>query len=264
MDDPRVDGTGAFTPTPFTEETDETGLSRVLPLQASASRACGGASVDVTRELGPVEVTGTVFGSRVDDRAAEPRRVGVERRARSTRRSPTRTLGTELMVRYKAGASPRWRPTPGRTRPSRSRHWRAPRGAADRRDTRRRSTRSGRSSSGRFGIEGYYTGRQPLEDNPYRVDGHSLLAGRRSSRERRFGPRAAVRQPREPVRRPPDARTTRSSCRRGCPTAAGPWTPGRRSTAGSSTRESGSGSAELSRGVTGGMISSSGPCGERV
>ena len=42
---------------------------------------------------------------------------------------------------------------------------------------------------GRFGIEVYYTGRQPLEDNPYRFEGDRYwLAG--FFAERRFGPSA--------------------------------------------------------------------------
>ena len=62
-------GTGAFAPTPFTEETEETGLSRVRPLRDLRAERARGASVDVTRVLGPIEVTGTLFGSR---RAIDP------------------------------------------------------------------------------------------------------------------------------------------------------------------------------------------------
>ena len=58
-------GGGAFAPTPFVEDTDETGLSRVAPLEGlDAERAWGG-SLDVTRRVGGLEVTGTVFGSDV-------------------------------------------------------------------------------------------------------------------------------------------------------------------------------------------------------
>ena len=57
-------GTGAFAPTPFIEETEETGLSRVLPLRGLRAERARGTSVDVTRVLGPLEVTGTVFASR--------------------------------------------------------------------------------------------------------------------------------------------------------------------------------------------------------
>ena len=46
-------GTGTFAPTPFTEETEETGLSRVRPLRDLRAERARGASVDVTRIVGP-------------------------------------------------------------------------------------------------------------------------------------------------------------------------------------------------------------------
>src|SRR4029079_17991428 len=60
-------GTGAFAPTPFTEETEETGLSRVLPLRGVRAESARVASLDLTRVIGPWEVTGTLFGSDVRD-----------------------------------------------------------------------------------------------------------------------------------------------------------------------------------------------------
>ena len=59
-------GTGAFAPTPFTEETEETGLSRLRPLQGIRAERARGGSMDVTRIAGPFEVTATLFGSRID------------------------------------------------------------------------------------------------------------------------------------------------------------------------------------------------------
>ena len=85
-------GTGAFAPTPFIEETEETGLSRVLPLRGLRAERARGTSVDVTRVLGPLEVTGTVFASLVNDPvqqqvadASHVRLVNVD--------GPTRTIG---------------------------------------------------------------------------------------------------------------------------------------------------------------------------
>jgi len=61
-------GGGAFAPTPFVEDTDETGLSRVAPLEGlDAERAWGG-SVDVTRRVGGLEVTGTVHSPNIRPR----------------------------------------------------------------------------------------------------------------------------------------------------------------------------------------------------
>lgn len=163
-------GTGAFTPTPFTEETDETGLSRVEPLRdLDPERAIGG-SVDVTRRLGPIEVTGTVFASRVAD-AVQSRDVAADRVRLFNAGESTRTWGTELIVRYRiegftAGATHAWtrstEPDPDtgvrREVPLTAAH------AAS-----FNAIREG--EDGRLGLEIYYTGRQPLEDNPYRLAG---------------------------------------------------------------------------------------------
>ena len=58
-------GGGAFAPTPFVEDTDETGLSRVAPLEGLEAERAWGGSVDVTRRVGGLELTGTVFASDV-------------------------------------------------------------------------------------------------------------------------------------------------------------------------------------------------------
>ena len=163
-------GTGAFTPTPFTEETDETGLSRVEPLRdLEAERAIGG-SVDVTRRRGPIEVTGTVFGSRVAD-AVQSRDVAANQVRLFNAGESTRTWGTELIVRYRiegfvAGVTHAWTRS---TEPDPE--------SGIRRDV---PLTAGHAASfnairegenGRLGLEIYYTGRQPLEDNPYRATG---------------------------------------------------------------------------------------------
>jgi iron complex outermembrane receptor protein len=170
-------GTGAFTPTPFTEETDETGLSRVQPLRdLEAERAVGG-SVDVTRRLGPVEVTGTVFASRVAH-AVQSRDVSSDRVRLFNAAAPTRTWGTEMILRYRvegftAGATHAWTRS---TEPDPE--------TGVRRDVPLTADHAAsfnaiwEGEDGRFGIEIYYTGKQPLEDNPYRLRGKPYwLAG---------------------------------------------------------------------------------------
>ena len=61
-------GTGFFTPTPFLEENDESGLARVLPLASRlvAERAHS-ASFDMGLARGRFELNATLFGSRVED-----------------------------------------------------------------------------------------------------------------------------------------------------------------------------------------------------
>jgi iron complex outermembrane receptor protein len=170
-------GTGAFTPTPFTEETDETGLSRVQPLRGlEAERAVGG-SVDVTRRFGPVEVTGTLFASRVAH-AVQSREVSDLQVTLVNADGPTRTWGSEVIGRYRvegftAGATYAWTRA---TEPDPD--------TAARRDVPLTAQHAGslntiwEGEDGRFGIEVYYTGRQPLEDNPYRAAGKPYwLAG---------------------------------------------------------------------------------------
>jgi iron complex outermembrane receptor protein len=168
-------GTGAFAPTPFIEETEETGLSRVLPLRGLRAERARGTSVDVTRVLGPLEVTGTVFASLVNDPvqqqvadSAHVRLINVD--------GPTRTAGTELLLRYRAGEFTAW-VTHGWTR---STEIDPDRG--DRRDVplTPRQTASFTvmwefEGRGRLGFEGYYTGRQALDENPYRATGRPYV-----------------------------------------------------------------------------------------
>jgi len=168
-------GTGAFAPTPFIEETEETGLSRVLPLGGLRAERARGTSVDVTRVLGPLEVTGTLFGSLVNDPvqqqvadAAHVRLVNAD--------GPTRTMGTELLLRYRAGEFTAW-VTHGWTR---STEVDPDRG--DRRDVplTPRQTASFTvmwefEGRGRLGFEGYYTGRQALDEDPYRATGRPYV-----------------------------------------------------------------------------------------
>jgi outer membrane receptor for ferrienterochelin and colicins len=184
-------GTGAFAPTPFTEETEETGLSRVLPLHGIRAERARGTSVDVTRVLGPVEVTGTVFGSTVDDplqqRIADQGHVALVNAD-----GPTRTVGTELLVRFRAGEFTAL-VTHGWTRSTE-----IDPDHGERRDVPLTPDHAASftlmweiEGGGRLGFEGYYTGRQSLDQNPYRSTGHSYmllgaLAERKLGRMRLF------------------------------------------------------------------------------
>jgi len=179
-------GTGAFTPTPFTEETEETGLSRVRPLAGLRAERARGASLDLTRTLGAFEVTATVFGSIVD-RPLGRRVTGGNQVSLVNLREPTRTWGTELLGRYRAGgftalATHAW-----------TRSTELDPDLDVRREVPLTPDHTGSLNAmwehedwGRFGVEAYYIGRQELDDNPYRETGrpHALIG---ALVERRWG-----------------------------------------------------------------------------
>jgi iron complex outermembrane receptor protein len=179
-------GTGAFAPTPFTEETEETGLSRVRPLRGLRAERARGASIDVTRIFGAVEVTGTAFGSIVLGPVVTRDLHDGSLEFLNAPES-TRTGGTELLMRYRregfvALATHAW---------TRSTEF-----DADELLRRAVPLTPAHAASmnaiwegdewGRFGIEMYFIGKQNLEENPYRSTGRRhLLIG--ALAERRFG-----------------------------------------------------------------------------
>jgi len=184
-------GTGYFAPTPFTEETEVIGLSPVEPLGNLAIERARSASLDLGHALGHFEVNGTLFGSEVRD-PLMLRRVGNGLVELFNAPGPTRTYGTDLLVRfhdepfhltstYTYVRSRESDPERGFRRevPLTPRHamgavgmWEA-------------------EGRGRLGVELYYTGRQTLEDNPYREVSRpfvvlGVLAERRFGRARLF------------------------------------------------------------------------------
>ena len=180
-------GTGFFAPTPFVEETEETGLSYVQPLRNVVAEQARSISFDTGYARGPFEVVGTLFASYVRDpierRILEP---GVVELANSD--GPIRTSGAEFLGRFR---------TEGFTAILTHNYTIATEENPDgpgRRDvplTPRNVTGFTAiwegESWGRFGIEYYYTSRQPLEENPYRQSGRGYgLFG--ALFERRFGP----------------------------------------------------------------------------
>jgi len=185
-------GTGYFAPTPFTEETESIGLSRVRPLDGLDAERALTASLDVGRSIGPVEVNATVFGSRTGNalQLVESAASGMLELVNAA--GPTRTHGSELLVRWHQGPfhvtgthtfirSREDDPDgPGRREvPLTPRHAVGVVGMWESED------------AGRIGAELYYTGRQALEDNPFRTESRpylilGLLAERRIGRARAF------------------------------------------------------------------------------
>jgi outer membrane receptor protein involved in Fe transport len=167
-------GLGFFAPTPFIEEIEAAGLSRLAPIEALEEETAATASIDVGYRWRDLETSVTLFGSNVDGvtdlepfasvPGGRPDRVRLVN-------SPgeTRIRGSELLLRY---------------------YWNdfkitgsylyldatevAPAGVG-----RRPIELTPRHSAGlvamweqhgrgRLGFEAYYTGTQELYDNPYR------------------------------------------------------------------------------------------------
>jgi outer membrane receptor for ferrienterochelin and colicins len=159
-------GQGFFAPTPLTEETESTGLSRLsLPVPLAAERGRT-ASIDLTRSLGSFSITTTLFASNIShpifvDRGDAYRIINLP--------APTRNHGAELLAT--------WRKAPFSATASytyvRSSELDPVAGRAEVPLTPRHSFGLvgmwEKEGVARFGVECYYTGQQRLEYNPYRA-----------------------------------------------------------------------------------------------
>ena len=186
-------GGGYFAPSPFTEETEVIGLAPLDPMRDIREERARSGSLDLGGVMRDVEVNVTVFGSVVNDpvglRAAGAR---AERVELVNVDGPTRTAGAEMLVR--------WNPEPFHVTGSytfvRSTEQDPVTGI------RRDAPLTPRHQSGvvamwekeddaRIGVEVYHTGRQSLDDNPYRDESRpyvhvGVLAERRFGQARVF------------------------------------------------------------------------------
>jgi iron complex outermembrane receptor protein len=164
-------GTGFFAPTPFTEETEVTGLARLNPPSGLLAEKARSASVDLGGAIGAVEVNITFFGSMIDravqlrDASGEP---GLFELANAN--EPTRTYGTDAIVRWTRGPI-HLTATYAYTRSTEV----DPQLGARREVALTPRHAAGlvgifeAEGQGRIGLEVYYTGRQALANNPYRA-----------------------------------------------------------------------------------------------
>jgi iron complex outermembrane receptor protein len=161
-------GRGFFAPTPFVDEIEAAGLSRLEPLTGLKAEKANTASIDVGYAFGRTELIAALFASDVDDAVrleetgpAGVRLINVEGR--------TRTRGVELLARH------RWEnfsvtgtyvhvdaTEPSETGRGRDRVPRTPRSTAG------LVAMWEKHGKGRIGVEAYHTGRQRLDDNPFR------------------------------------------------------------------------------------------------
>ena len=164
-------GTGAFAPTPFTEESEVIGLTQIQPLRDVSAERATTYSFDAGGPAGPFELNATLFGSHVR-RPLALVAVDTDPGLRLVNAAePTRTTGGEVFARWKAEAVS----VTMSYAHVRSRELDLATG------TRRDVPLTPRNTAGivgmweeedrgRVGFEFYYTGRQALDDNPYRAE----------------------------------------------------------------------------------------------
>jgi len=181
-------GTGSFAPTPFTEETDAAGLGVLDALGPLSHERGAGGSIDVAGQAGPFEISAAVFGSRTASALIVRPVAGDATRLEIVNSTlPTRTAGADALLRHRAGdLVTTFSYTHVRSTEE------SPAGGM-----RRLVPLTPRHSAGlvsvweqdgvqRIGIEVYYTGRQSLDDNPYRTESKPyVVVG--AIAERRFG-----------------------------------------------------------------------------
>jgi iron complex outermembrane receptor protein len=167
-------GGGFFAPTPFVDEIQAAGLSRLEPLGELQAETARTASLDVGYAEGPWEASVTLYGANIEN-ATRLEDIALDRVQLVNVDGTTRTRGSELLLRFRQdgftvtgsyvfvdATEPDL--TGGRRRiPLTPRHtaglvgmWKE-------------------HGKGRIGIEAYYTGRQALEDNPYRTRSRPYL-----------------------------------------------------------------------------------------
>ena len=161
-------GTGYFGPTPFTEETEATGLTPILPPDGLTAETAGSGAVDLGGVVGPLELNLTLFASTIHGAVRLAASGGQFRLVNAV--EPSRTAGADLLLRYR---QPPWHLTTTYTLVQATEG--DPIGAG-----RRTVPLTPRHAAGlvagweREGqtfvaVELYFTGRQTLEANPFRT-----------------------------------------------------------------------------------------------
>jgi len=186
-------GTGYFAPTPWVEEVESIGLHQLTPLQELDAERARSASLDIGRTFDALELNATVFAAEIENAVqTRPDPSDATRLELFNAADDVRTYGTELLARYHVEGlhvtathvymhSTEPDPLTGvrRTVPLTPKHTSGLVAAWE------------QEERGRVGVEFYYTGRQELENNPYRQDSSpyvivGFLVERRFGRARLF------------------------------------------------------------------------------
>jgi len=168
-------GIGHFAPTPFTEETEATGLSPLEPLQDLKVEQGRSASLDIGRTIGPIELNGTLFGSEIRDplmlRAAGAGRIELFNAGEATR-----TYGSDLLAAF------RQEPFYLTVTYTYTRSSEGNSETGGRRDVSLTPRHAAGivgmwevEDEGLLGVELFYTGPQALHENPYRETSPAYL-----------------------------------------------------------------------------------------
>ena len=163
-------GRGFYAPTPFVEETEAAGLSRLLPLSGLRAETAETASIDFGYAVGRLETNVTFFGSNIDN-AVRLQTVAADQVQLINVDGATRTKGIEALVRWRREAvvvtgsyvyidasEPADFGIGRRTVPLTPRHSFGVVAMWEEEDR------------GRLGLEVYYSGTQSLSENPFRSE----------------------------------------------------------------------------------------------
>ncbi len=161
-------GGGFYAPTPLVEETEANGLSRLEPLGKLEAETAQNASFEVGYARRPFEVNVALFASNMDN-TTRVEAVAADRVRLINIDGQTRIRGSEWLLRWRRQAftvtgsyvyvdatEPDLTGSGRRAVPLTPKHTAGIVGMWEKHDV------------GRVGVELYYTGRQYLEDNPYR------------------------------------------------------------------------------------------------
>lgn len=181
-------GTGYFAPTPLTEETEAVGLTRLAFADLSNAERARSYSADVGRTFGLLELNASVFGSRVTGTLdTRPSLSGRDQFDLVPLPGPALTRGMELVAAFRREAFTAVGTytfvhaiEPDVITSARVETALTPRHSAG------LVLMWEREDAGRVGVEIYYTGRQRLDDNPYRSESPAYLYFGAMA-ERRFG-----------------------------------------------------------------------------
>ena len=98
-------GKGFFAPTPFIEDIDDTGLSRLAPLENLQEETASTASIDISYTLNNIESSVTLFSSEIDNvtelQPINPEEFGGKTVRITNAEGQTDIRGAELLLRYR-------------------------------------------------------------------------------------------------------------------------------------------------------------------